>query len=440
MSTHRLKYVSDSERTNSACEQKWFLRYGIRLAPPTKASAPYAGILWSNLMERLGDRMDDAAMNEVLLWLKAEREVHMEERGQHFLGDVQDTTRVFNNLRSLLRLYVKHYKRVAPGGLGKLMGSELKLRANVRTPTGHPSNRTGYLGILDKLVEDESGDLWVVDHKLTSSNLEEWRYKNADKPQGLTYCWLVQQEYPDRVVRGVIYDLAQSKLPHHWSHFKKIQNGKRLAKPSGGLPYTTADQWGRAIVKNGFGYGDMDATDPQTGQLVDGWYKTVGRKLRARDDSGYWFLRVPVPVTPTQIERAGRELYSVGTRVRRLADSVKETRAKIKAAHELGSPIKFAIAVAEACQSEGWSYPRNPSMCDLYNRRCEFSSLCMEQSVEAAGRYVMREYRSDNNDSNATQAVGAGAGPDESPSEGTGGTPSRSGDGQRTLTDSVVIE
>jgi len=284
--------------------------------------------------------------------------------------------------------------------LGTVIFSERRLDSAVLTANGHPSTKTGWLGYLDKLVEI-NGDLWVVDHKSTSIPIADWREKNQDKPQGLTYAWLVRRAFPGRRVRGIIFDVAYTNQPRPWTSFEKINTGKRLRKPQG-IPHTTADQWGRAIIKNGFGFHDTDKLDKGTGVTEAGFYITVGKALRRRDERNFWFHRIEIPITDENLARAERELYLEGTRIRLMRERVAPLRAKIKQKHEEGNPSGMAQAVSELCHKHGAEYPRNPSMCHQFNRKCDYASLCKHWSPEAAGRYVYKTYREDRNGDGAT--------------------------------------
>ena len=135
-------------------------------------------------------------------------------------GDVGDRFMAIDHIKEkaedvgrfldLLERYHDHWKHSYDGW--KILGSECTLSAPVLAPdTLKPSPLTGYRGKLDKLIA-RYGELWVLDHKTTSSNLDQWRERNQYKPQGLSYCWLVKQ-VTGRYPRGIIYDVVHSKQP-----------------------------------------------------------------------------------------------------------------------------------------------------------------------------------------------------------------------------------
>lgn len=75
-------------------------------------------------------------------------------------------------------------------------------------------------GIIDLVVEveDENGEIWVVDHK-TASQIPDPNSFHAMDPQLMIYPWAVKvvpelkKELNGRIPRGVVYDYIQSKPP-----------------------------------------------------------------------------------------------------------------------------------------------------------------------------------------------------------------------------------
>jgi hypothetical protein len=66
-------------------------------------------------------------------------------------------------------------------------------------------------GIIDLVIEDENGDIWVIDHK-TASAIPDPTSFHAMDPQLMIYPWATKQVL-DLEPRGIIYNYIQSKAP-----------------------------------------------------------------------------------------------------------------------------------------------------------------------------------------------------------------------------------
>lgn len=367
-----LRYVSDSERGCAGCRHKWLMKHGLRVSTPHKPEAMYRGVIWSYAMDWYHEV--GATVASTTTKLRKMMDDHLGQTGPDFMKTMEDTGRIFTDTIGMLERYDAFWGEEELGD--RIVFSEKRVASATRTPTGHKSTKTGWLGVLDKLLEIGS-DLWVLDHKTTALKIEDWRTYNDYRPQASTYCWLIQETFPNRNVRGIIYDIAHSIPPKLWNEFDVIKDGSRLHKPPrAGMPHTTADQWAKAIAANGFRFDDQP------------WYITIGKKLRERDRSRYWFDRVVVPIPQSEIERTGRELYTIGSELRLAKDKLRWARSRLRDASV--DPNLFAKTLATILQKVGAEHPRNPTQCRLYNRPCDYMPLCREWSVETASSYVMQ--------------------------------------------------
>lgn len=92
-----------------------------------------------------------------------------------------------------------------------------------------------YRGRIDLIVEDENGDIWLVDHK-THANLPDWRYRELAF-QHYSYLWACQKA-PEYLALGIpqpkgfIYDYCRTNAIKTPTLTQK-GNISRVLKPSG---------------------------------------------------------------------------------------------------------------------------------------------------------------------------------------------------------------
>lgn len=102
-----------------------------------------------------------------------------------------------------------------------------------------------YQGRIDLIVEDEYGELWIVDHKTVGSMKEDNFYLDVDT-QVTSYAWAAQF-FMDKPIAGVIYNQL-------WKSYPKPPNlvykDTRLSKDKS--QGTTYDLYIKAIREHGF--------------------------------------------------------------------------------------------------------------------------------------------------------------------------------------------
>lgn len=240
----------------------------------------------------------------------------------------------------------------------ELIGTELDLTIKLRSPSGRRSGCLLYNGKIDKLVRDEHGQAWIVEHKTTKTPVDRWREWNEYKPQAPSYAVLCREALGIEPV-GVIYDLALLAAPPRPENWPILKNGKALAKK---VPANaTAETLREALSLNGF--------------TVEGgeWYAEILAGLEKQPDP--FFSRVVVRFEPHAIERTAAELYQVARSVR--AD---EKRASVfePLVRDLEKRKCGPEALAQLADLPEWFswFPRNPGACHMFGRMCEFADAC----------------------------------------------------------------
>lgn len=71
-------------------------------------------------------------------------------------------------------------------------------------------DRVVYSGTLDRVIEDDYGQLWIVEYK-TAKNIQTMHY--AHDSQVSAYCWAGNHLYGDRKIAGVIYQQHRKDIP-----------------------------------------------------------------------------------------------------------------------------------------------------------------------------------------------------------------------------------
>lgn len=370
--------VTNSERRTLGCKHLWFLRYGLCLSHPQGEAAlvaMYHGTLWHKLMEIYHSAPDsDSGMAQAKAWA-----AHFRSNANKplFLPDTAPSPQMAIVLsmvsEEMLQRYDEHWK----GSRWSVIFTERRLIAQVRHPATRKRTEVArFAGKPDMLVTvDESGDAWLVEHKMTTTDLDKWLLTRSYDPQAATYAWLVWEQMKIRC-KGIIYNLANRKMPSPWTSFEVTKDRTRLKKPTG-LPQTTSEIFLEAIAENGFQLSDQE------------WYAEVAEQLQRRENDGYWFKRSFHLFHPEEIRRAERELYSVATSTVEMVEATSELRELISNENDDSLPTTIAAVVKQY----GDNFPRNPSYCYIRNTPCAFMNFCKEQSPEAAQSFIVRPHR-----------------------------------------------
>lgn len=263
----------------------------------------------------------------------------------------------------------------------ELIGCELDLTIKLRSPSGRRSNRLHYHGLIDKVVRDEHGQIWIVEHKTTKTPVDRWREWNEYKPQAASYAVLCREALGIEPV-GVIYDLALLANPPRPEDWQVLKSGKALAKR---IPANaTAETLRTALRINNFAIDDAD------------WYSEALADLEKKPDP--FFSRVVIRFEPHEVDRTAAELYQVARMIR---EDEKRARDFEPFVRRVEASKCGPESLAQYDLSEWLSrYPRNPSACRMFGRVCEFSDVCrFVNSQEAFAAFDWKKQGGSNGES-----------------------------------------
>lgn len=195
--------------------------------------------------------------------------------------------------------------------------TELRLETPLRNP------RLRLVTILDGLAETQGGDLVVVDHKTTESDIRPgswfWEKLQLDA-QASAYLWAARQHGHD--ARHAVWDAI------------KRPNLKRRTEDVPPEYYTRAGKWGSV--------GDLKPGTGIPAESAGAFAKRVCDTMR--EDPTTYFQRGDIV---------------------RLDD---ELNAAIEDVEQLGEQVLHSF------DKKQW--PRNPNSCFAFGRRCEFWDIC----------------------------------------------------------------
>src|SRR5690606_22851386 len=88
-----------------------------------------------------------------------------EQTKDMFQEEIDEYKEVREQAEALVERYIKHYQE--KGEEFKVLAVEEHFQVTIPTAKGHKS-MTDLQGVFDLVVEDDTGELWLVDHKFTS--------------------------------------------------------------------------------------------------------------------------------------------------------------------------------------------------------------------------------------------------------------------------------
>jgi hypothetical protein len=252
-----------------------------------------------------------------------------------------------------------------------VIAQEVHMECATRAPSGYHSPLSRWGGYIDKLVQDEAGDVWILEHK-TSADPVKYLAGHRDDYQPRVYAWLARQTRGIEA-RGVIYDICrragEAKIKH-------TQAG-RIAKVRG-LPGMMAHEW-QSITEA------MDEADQ-----VD-WYADTHGALEERDRSGHWLTREAITFGPDEIDRARDEAHTIATRLRHNHDQCRDARAHVAAGD--GDPRELGRRTAAAFRALWGGFPRNSGECFKYGRLCDYHGACGNPTETTCSALRLRKRR-----------------------------------------------
>lgn len=383
--------VTNSERSAyQACRFRWLLCHGLGLHPVRKALPLVLGNIWHEAMdlwwkEPLASALP--ASKDRLFRRIAETRSELESESSGFstrqqqfpTWDHEDLDEARELLGGMLDGYDRHW--LPRKDDLTVLASELRVTAPTMTAGENESPVAWMTGTVDKLVEDQFGQLWVVEHKTASDSkpLRSWAETHEYSPQALTYAYMLacSPEIGRRPV-GVIYDLAAKALPPTIDQFKTAYKDTRLSKV---LPkHTSADDFIWALRHYGFSLDDQ------------AWYRERLAELEKQSNSLFHREWVRFQWDENMV-RLGRELYHACMELRhahRAVDAVMQALTDGRRPWELNDLDAHEVAHLAARRLCG-RFQRNHTSCYLWGRTCDHMDACRFMSLDAFESMTIKE-------------------------------------------------
>lgn len=229
-----IKYISWSEaKTWQRCPKQWDYKYGQNLVPIKKVRPLFFGnwvhaALESHYVE--GDwKVGHARYLE-------EYEKLFEEEREELEGKKGPLPEL---VRRIMQSYLWYYRDDPWEVLYVEKEFKVKLKGNI-----------GVKGIIDLIVRDSEGLIWVIDHK-TASNIPEANAFHAMDPQLMVYPWAAEKVLGVQPA-GIIYNYVRSRPPS----IPKLNKDGSLSKRKIATDYPTLV---RFLKKNGYDPQDFKA-------------------------------------------------------------------------------------------------------------------------------------------------------------------------------------
>lgn len=202
--TEALKAVSWSElKTFQRCPKQWEYKYVDRLVPKKKSKPLFLGSWIHSALEsyytggdwRIGHKLFLDEYNKLFEEEREALEMQGKRRGKPLPQRVE----------SIMKSYEFYYKDDG----WEVVAIEQPFE--VDTPLKIDGKTQRFQGIIDLVIRDLEGRLWVVDHK-TAGNIPEATAFHAMDPQLMLYPWAAKQAWGWDVA-GVYYNYVRSKAP-----------------------------------------------------------------------------------------------------------------------------------------------------------------------------------------------------------------------------------
>jgi len=190
-------------KTYERCPKQWSYKYLEELVPRKKARPLYFGNWVHRALEshykqgdwRIGHQEYVADWNALF----DEERTELRKRGRGMSPPFPEL------VERIMKSYVWYYRE--EGWTPRVIEHEFR----VPTPLLWKGKRFIFKGIIDLIVEDSEGYLWVVDHK-TATTIPEPTAFHAMDPQLMLYPWAAKIDLGLDVM-GVVYNYVKSKAP-----------------------------------------------------------------------------------------------------------------------------------------------------------------------------------------------------------------------------------
>jgi hypothetical protein len=351
-------YTSNSERASALCETRWLFRYGLGLEVPMDSYAMSVGKAWHEVQEVYWIHGFDAGMARATAMVREDQLVPI--TGDRIGLDV---------LEPMLERYdLFHENWIKLHGDLTILGQEVSIE-RATTVNGRWSSASRWLGIVDKIVRDSEGKVWILEHKTTGLHPTDWLDAHRADYQPRIYAWLLRAL--DLFPVGCIYDVVRRGGV---TQPRRNKDGSLAKLRKGTLPKMSASDWLNNLT-------DEEEEIP--------WVMEVYQGLRGRDADGYWQAREWITFEPGEVDRAAAEAHTVATRLRRHREAIEPLRSSLydeppRSPHELGTRVSALIR-------EVWGqFPRNVGECKRWGRLCEYAAACANPTTTTCSELRIR--------------------------------------------------
>lgn len=355
---------TNSERSAFHCQQKWLWQYGVGLRPVTEESHFLRGNIWHDAM--------DVYHNE---GLEAAR-MHLEGLLAASKTQLLDTSS--NATEEQQGEIVKQCMILLPDYHARYAGEWDVLHTEIELSTCIDEDRDlWWAGKVDKIVRTKEGKIYIVDHKTTTMDTSRWYEFNRYRPQMIGYALLAERELGINV-DGIMYDVVCMPTVRSEEAPEATKAGV-LRKYSSSLPNITPEAWQEGMERHN------DFSDNA---------KDVLKRLQARKADDCEMARFDLPLTEDEKTRTLLELQNLTAAMKSRWEYVQEYRNVVHDARSLDS------AAQRVYKEVAGSFPRNHSMCRMFNKLCDYASLCENGIIDNPMRLsgVHEELEGESND------------------------------------------
>jgi hypothetical protein len=181
-------------------------------------------------------------------WRKASEEYWKEKTKNMFEEEMYQFEEVRADAELIMERYVARYAEQR--SRWDIIGVEQEFEVIIPTHKGYPSQSRLY-GIFDMVIQDELDNIWLVDHKITSRDIEKTDNDLVQDQQVNYYIWALNKMMDGGKVSGIIYNMLRSKTP---TVPRVLKSGKSLSRAKN--IDTDYETYRQAIIDNGFDVAD----------------------------------------------------------------------------------------------------------------------------------------------------------------------------------------
>lgn len=198
MKSNKVVLSYSQVKTWKRCRRKWWYGYVKGLRPKGKVRKIELGNYGHHLLEAhyKGEDLQEASQK---YWDKVTADMFEEEMDM-FTG-------VRSDAEQLVQRYLDHYG----DNRWNVLAIEQDFEVNIRTGRGN-SSRSHFKGVLDLVVEEETGGIFLVDHKFTTISFDKFEDSLVLDEQANSYLWALERILGVPVM-GIVFNLIRTKLP-----------------------------------------------------------------------------------------------------------------------------------------------------------------------------------------------------------------------------------